>query len=84
MEFLKQKKAEAVKAKIEANITDLVREIAEQTGIRNADEMFIYLLESGYELLPYPIRLVVKKEVFVSVINENRKKVSEIILHYTK
>lgn len=33
-------------------------------NLRSGEEVFDFILESGYELLPYPVRLVVKKEIF--------------------
>lgn len=47
-------------------VNTLVKAITNRisTNIRSSEEVFNFILESGYELLPYGLRLVIKKEVF--------------------
>ncbi len=60
-------------------LQNFIQDIIEKSGFRDAEQIIVFLIESGYELLPFPIRAIVKKETFVKVINENRVKVLEII-----
>ena len=53
--------------------------ILEKSGVRNIEEVFEFIVESSYEMLPMPIRMAIKKDVYVSVVKTNKEKVIELV-----
>lgn len=53
--------------------------IIENNGLNNTNEIYTFLIEYGYEALPLPVRMLVKKEIFVSTIKNNSTKVYNIV-----
>lgn len=62
-----------------AVLKELLPKIIEKSGFRTTEEIFDFLIGSGYELLPFPVRMALKKEVFVDVCRENKEKLFNII-----
>lgn len=53
--------------------------IIEKSGVRSADEIFQFITECSYQLLPFPIRMLIKEDVYVSVVTDNKDKVIRLI-----
>ena len=53
-----------MKLDIEYLITPLLAKIDIKNHLRSGDEVYSFLLETGYQLLPFPIRMVVSESVY--------------------
>lgn len=60
-------------------LQEFLPKIIEKSGLRNIDEIMEFIIEGSYEILPLPIRMIIKKDVYVSVITENKMKVADLI-----
>lgn len=67
-----------------ALIQKIIPSIIEKSGIRNPEQIFDFIIESSYEMLPYPIRILIKKEVYVEVAKENKELVIKYVISHLK
>lgn len=68
-----------IQTKVIATLQQFLPEIIEKSGVRNIEEIFNFLIESSYEILPLPVRLLIKKEVYIEVVTNNKIKVLGLI-----
>ena len=69
----------AVNMKVLTVLEAVLPSIIEKSGLRQVNEIFDFLVETSYELLPLPIRMIIKKEAYVCSIIENKNKVINLI-----
>ena len=60
-------------------ILSTIPPIIEKTGLRTPEEIMEFILESSYEMLPFPVRMLVKKEVYVEVAQKHQTKIIELV-----
>lgn len=71
-----------LKLQVFSVLVEYVPSIIDSSNLNNSEEIFIFLTESGYELLPFPVRIFLKREVFINVIGDGKDKVIEIIEYF--
>jgi hypothetical protein len=61
-------------------IKEIIPALIAKSGLRDAEQIFDFVIESSYELLPFPVRMLVKKEVYIEVAKDNKDKVIAMII----
>ena len=51
----------------------------EASGFRDPEDIFKFILESGYGLLHWPVRLLIKEDIFIETILNTKEELMSII-----
>jgi hypothetical protein len=52
-------------------LSKVIFDIITKSGLNDPEEILEFIIEHGYEFLPFPIRMIVKKEAFVQIVKGN-------------
>jgi len=78
-ELIKKIKTLTIEAQVLELLGEFLPTIIEKSGVRDQDQIFTFLIESSYEVLPLPIRMFIKKDVYVKAIEDQKEKAIQLI-----
>jgi len=79
LEFTKGIRQMSAQAQVLEVASHFMGDIIKKSGVRDMDQIFTFLVESSYEVLPLPIRMIIKKEVYVQTIGDQKTKLLQVI-----